>query len=73
MLTLFEKQIRGCLYGSCNPFEDVPRLLDLYRSGALRLDELITNRYDLLEINDGFANLNDPKNIRGLIVHSHGS
>jgi S-(hydroxymethyl)glutathione dehydrogenase/alcohol dehydrogenase len=57
------------LYGSCNPFEDVPRLLDLYRSGALRLDELVTARYALDEVNEAFSNLNDEKNIRGLIVH----
>ena len=69
ILTLFEKQLRGCLYGSCNPFDDVPRLLDLYRSGALRLNELITARYRLDEVNEGFVHLKDEKNIRGLIVH----
>lgn len=73
VLTLFEKEVRGCLYGSCNPFEDVPRLLDLYRSRALRLDELITTRYGLNDINEGFTNLDDDKTIRGLIVHDlHG-
>jgi S-(hydroxymethyl)glutathione dehydrogenase/alcohol dehydrogenase len=70
LVTLFEKEIRGSLYGSCNPFEDVPRLLDLYRTGALHLDELITSRYPLEEINLGFKNLEDENTIRGLIVHA---
>ncbi|MGH3168543.1 MAG: NDMA-dependent alcohol dehydrogenase, partial [Trebonia sp.] len=31
-LTLFEKRIQGALFGSSNPFEDIPRILDLYRA-----------------------------------------
>src|SRR5215469_125070 len=40
MLTMMEKQIRGSLYGSYNAQHDVPRLLELYNNGALKLDEL---------------------------------
>ena len=41
-LTLFEKRIQGALFGSGNPFDTIPRLLELYRAGQLKLDELVT-------------------------------
>jgi alcohol dehydrogenase (nicotinoprotein) len=68
-LTLFEKRIQGALFGSGNPFEEIPRMLDLYRDGRLKLDELVTTRYRLDEVNQGYQDLRDGKNIRGLIVH----
>jgi alcohol dehydrogenase (nicotinoprotein) len=71
MLTLFEKRIHGALFGGGNPFDDIPRMLDLYRAGHLKLDELITNRYRLDEVNQGYQDLLDGKNIRGVIVHEH--
>ncbi len=47
----------------------MPRLLGLYRSGDLKLDELITRRYRLDEINQGYQDMTDGKNIRGVVVH----
>jgi Zn-dependent alcohol dehydrogenase len=43
----------------------------LYRSGDLKLDELITQRYRRDEINDGYRDLMAGKNIRGVIIHEH--
>jgi Zn-dependent alcohol dehydrogenase len=43
-------------------------LLDLYRRGELRLDEMITTTYALDEINQGYADLRAGKNIRGVIL-----
>ncbi len=71
MLTLFEKRIVGSLFGSANPVYDIPRLLDLYRAGDVKLDELITRRYGLEEINQGYRDMLEGRNIRGLIVHEH--
>jgi alcohol dehydrogenase (nicotinoprotein) len=71
MLTLFEKRLQGSLYGSGNPFSDIPMLLQMYRSGQLKLDELITSRYKLSEVNQGYRDLHDGKNVRGIIVHEH--
>ena len=71
VLTLFEKRIVGSLFGSCNPVNDIPRLLGLYRSGDLKLDELVTRRYRLDEINQGYADMLEGRNIRGVIVHEH--
>jgi S-(hydroxymethyl)glutathione dehydrogenase/alcohol dehydrogenase len=70
-LTLFEKRIVGSLFGSANPVYDIPRLLGLYRSGDLKLDELITRRYRLEEINQGYQDMLEGRNIRGVIVHEH--
>ena len=65
----YQRQVRGALFGDCNPLHDVPKLLGLYRSGDLKLDELVTRRYSLDEINQGYQDMTDGKNIRGVVVH----
>lgn len=69
MLTLFEKRIQGSLFGSSNPFWDIKKMLELYRLGQIKLDELITKRYKLEEINEAYEDLLAGKNIRGVIIH----
>jgi NDMA-dependent alcohol dehydrogenase len=64
-----QKTIKGALFGMCNPQVDILRQIDLYRSGKLRLDELITRRYSLDNINDAVDDLLEGRNIRGVIVH----
>ena len=71
MLIGYQRRIQGAIYGACNPLVDVPRLLGLYRSGDLKLDELITRRYRLDEVNQGYQDMLDGKNIRGVIIHEH--
>lgn len=66
-LTLFEKQVRGSLFGSSNPHYDISRILGLYTSGQLKLDELITREYPLEAINEGYADMHEGVNLRGLI------
>lgn len=66
-LTLYEKQLRGCLFGSSNPRTDIYRMLELYQAGRLKLDELITREYDLENINQGYEDLHNGLNLRGLI------
>ena len=66
-LTLYEKQVRGSLFGSLNPHDDIPRLLSLYRAGKLKLDELITHEYRLDDINQGYDDMLNGSNIRGVI------
>ena len=46
----------------------VPRLLSMYQAGQLKLDELVTRTYSLEEINEGYQDMRDDKNIRGVIV-----
>lgn len=66
-LTLFEKSIKGSLFGSSNPHHDIPRYLELYRLGQLKLDELVTREYQLEQINEGYQDMIEGRNIRGLI------
>jgi Zn-dependent alcohol dehydrogenase len=67
LLTMMEKQIRGSLYGSSNAQHDIPRILDLYNKGQLKLDELITREYALEDVNQGYEDMRNGVNIRGLI------
>ncbi|MGI9611631.1 MAG: NDMA-dependent alcohol dehydrogenase [Acidimicrobiales bacterium] len=67
-LTLNQKELRGTIFGSASPNAAIPELLMLYRQGKLKLDELITRRYSLDEINEGYQDMNDGKNIRGILA-----
>ena len=67
-LTLMEKQVVGSLFGSGNPRADIPKLIGLYRAGQLDLDGLITKRYPLEGVNEGYQAMRDGKNIRGVLV-----
>ena len=64
----YEKVVRGTLFGSCQPLTDVALLMDLYRAGKLQVDQLITRRYTLDQVNEGYADLLAGKNIRGVIT-----
>ena len=71
-LNLFEfamqrKELVGCIFGNANPRYDIPRLLDLYMDGKLKLDEMVTKEYSLDEINQGYQDMRDGKNIRGVL------
>jgi NDMA-dependent alcohol dehydrogenase len=66
-LTLYEKRIRGSLFGSANPRRDIPRLLEWHRQGMLKLEELVTRTYSLDQVNEGYQDMRDGRNYRGLI------
>jgi NDMA-dependent alcohol dehydrogenase len=68
-LAMYNKEIKGTIFGSLNPRSDIPNLLGLYREGQLKLDELITRRYTLDQINEGYRAMRDGENIRGVIVY----
>jgi S-(hydroxymethyl)glutathione dehydrogenase/alcohol dehydrogenase len=66
---MWNKEIKGTIFGSLNPRADIPRLLSMYREGQLKLDELITATYPLDDINVGYQAMRDGENIRGVIIH----
>ena len=70
LATVFEHRIQGSLFGSCNPFRDIPMLLRLHEEGRLELDRLITKRYSLEEIGEGYRAQAAGETIRGLLVHA---
>jgi alcohol dehydrogenase (nicotinoprotein) len=67
MMALFQKTVKGSLFGSCNPMYDIKKILGLYRDGQYKLDELITKEYTLDQINEGYEDMLAGVNIRGLI------
>lgn len=68
-MILGAKTVKGCLYGSTDIARDVPLLLDHYRSGALKLDELISMRIPLHDINRALAALGAGEVARAVITH----
>jgi NDMA-dependent alcohol dehydrogenase len=66
-IAMFQKRIQGVLYGMASPREAMPRLLSMYQAGTLKLDELITRRYKLDEVNQAYVDMHRGRNIRGVI------
>lgn len=66
-LPVMEKRLVGCWYGGADVRRDLPRLLELYRAGRLKLDELVTRTYRLDEINEAFADMGRTLG-RGLVL-----
>lgn len=62
------KHLKGVLYGEMNPREAMPKLLSMYEAGVIKLDELITQKYKLDDINEAMRDLRAGKNIRGVIA-----
>ncbi len=67
-LAMFQKEIKGVVFGAANPRFDIPNLLALYKNGQLKLDELITRTYRLDQINQGYQDMLDGVNLRGVIA-----
>ncbi len=61
------KTLKGLLFGGLNPRAAIPMLLTQYRNGHLKLDELITRRYPLDDINTAYDDMREGRNIRGVI------
>ena len=68
-LPVMAKRLVGCWYGSAHVHRDALRLLSLYRSGKLKLDELLTRTYPLQDVNQAFSDLRNGLNARGLVVY----
>jgi S-(hydroxymethyl)glutathione dehydrogenase/alcohol dehydrogenase len=67
-VAMFQKRIQGSLFGQTNARADVPKQIELYRAGRLKLDELVTATYGLDEVAQGYRDMNAGKNIRGVVV-----
>ena len=63
-----EKRIHRSSYGGARPLRDFPLLAQAYLDGALKLDELISRRISLDEINDGFAALKRGEVVRAVVT-----
>ncbi|TWG96870.1 Zn-dependent alcohol dehydrogenase [Mesorhizobium sp. J18] len=67
-LAAWNQKILGSKMGEATIATDIPQLVEHYRAGRLKLDELITGRYPLGEINQAIAAVNDGKALRNVIV-----
>ena len=61
------KKIVGTWGGETKPDEDIPKYVDWYLSGRIKLSELITDVYQLIDINLVFDDLGNGKVLRALI------
>jgi S-(hydroxymethyl)glutathione dehydrogenase / alcohol dehydrogenase len=62
------QSIVGCRMGSARPRIDVPRMVDFYRQRRLKLDELISGRYPLEQINEAIDSTRRGEALRNVIV-----
>lgn len=70
MLTLLQKNLQGTIFGGGNPHHDIPQLLSMYKAGKLNLDDMVTRQYKLEQINDGYKDMLEGRNIRGVIRYT---
>ena len=63
-----EKHLIGGFMGATNLKLDIPNLIRMYKTGQLKLDELITGRYTLDRINDAIESTENGEGIRNVIV-----
>jgi NDMA-dependent alcohol dehydrogenase len=68
-VVLMSKTIKGCWYGSSNVQKDVPKLLEYYKSGQLKLDELISRRISVDDVNDAFKAMEAGEVARSVISY----
>lgn len=67
-LVFEERGVIGSFYGSGRPREDIPALAEMYLRGKLKLDELLTRRYRLEQINEAYAALDRGEVARSVVV-----
>ncbi|HEX2038197.1 MAG TPA: Zn-dependent alcohol dehydrogenase [Acidimicrobiales bacterium] len=68
-IVLQEKTIKGCWYGSSNVHKDVPKLVELYQRGELKLDELISREITLEQVNEAFEAMKTGELARSVVVY----
>jgi S-(hydroxymethyl)glutathione dehydrogenase / alcohol dehydrogenase len=54
-----QKRIQGVNFGSTNAKRDIPMYAELYLQGRMNLDDLVSRRISLREVNEGYAALKD--------------
>jgi S-(hydroxymethyl)glutathione dehydrogenase/alcohol dehydrogenase len=67
LFTMLQKTLKGNIFGGGSSHVETPRLTALYKSGLLNIDDMITRTYRLEDINQGYQDMLDGSNIRGVI------
>ena len=71
LLALRHKRLQGALFGGVDTLSDVALVVDLYRRGEIELDSLVSGRYRLAEIAEGYRELHSGRGVRAVLVHEH--
>jgi S-(hydroxymethyl)glutathione dehydrogenase/alcohol dehydrogenase len=69
MLSMEGKTIKGSFYGDTNFRSDFPMLLDLYTSGKLNLDDMVSATYSIEDAPRAIEDLQKGVNARGVLVY----
>jgi S-(hydroxymethyl)glutathione dehydrogenase/alcohol dehydrogenase len=67
-LNFIDRGILGSRYGSARPHVDIPLVIDLYKQGRFKLDELVTRTYPLEQVESVFSDMAEGKVARGVLV-----
>jgi NDMA-dependent alcohol dehydrogenase len=67
-LVFEERTLTGSIYGSGRPLVDIPMLMNLYKAGKLKLDELLTRRYPFSQINEAYEALERGEGLRSVVI-----
>ena len=65
---LQEKKIQGSMMGSNRFRVDMPRFIDFYLAGKLHLDEMVSKRIELSQVNEAFADMKSGSVARSVII-----
>ncbi len=68
LVSLHGKILMGSMYGDANPPVDFPKLLKLYQSGKLNLDDMVSSTYSIDEADKAFEDMENNVNARGVIL-----
>ncbi|NKI18057.1 S-(hydroxymethyl)glutathione dehydrogenase/class III alcohol dehydrogenase [Spongiibacter sp. KMU-166] len=60
---------RGSAFGGARGRTDVPRIVDWYMDGKIKIDELITHTMPLSDINKGFDLMHSGESIRSVVLY----
>ena len=60
---------KGTAFGGARGRTDVPKIVDWYMEGKINIDDLITHKLSLDEINTGFDLMHEGKSIRSVVVY----
>ena len=63
-----DKSIMGCRYGSTRPHHDIPMLVNFYLDGRLQLDEMVSQVYDLADVDQALHDMHAGKLNRGVLA-----
>ncbi|HYZ29788.1 MAG TPA: zinc-binding dehydrogenase, partial [Thermoleophilaceae bacterium] len=63
-----ERTLKGSYLGSCVPKRDIPRFIEMYKTGRLPVDRLLTHRLSLDELNEGFDRLAGGHGVRQAVI-----